>query len=340
MTRSSSVRILGLLVGMLVAAAAEQSSGAPLRIMFTAETRGNLEPCDCPGLPLGGLARRAAFMAQALDEGIPVARHSSRHGNAIVNGAAADAGHPEDGRPHLLRLDLGGFLPEGQVPLADRPGVARRYLAILLEGLDAAGIDAGVLDHGMRSFLQDAVPSAFAPLADRLLDADPPGPPLLIDWNGSAVALLTLQEDLPDSIVVAAARSAWEAAGPGGYLFVLGRADGFSGRRLARLTRADLVLLSRGARFPRPLTEGRSLLVACGAHGREVGDLLVAPAATQAPGDALAIRAPGGRVQVLDWSLRPMDDTVPEDPHLAREAGALMRDAGPALDQVLQVATE
>ncbi len=320
----SLARVPALLTLILGLTVAEHSCGIPLRIVFTAETRGNLEPCDCPGQPLGGLARRVAFMTQAMDAARPLGRL------------------PEGGAPHLLRLDLGGFLPEGTVPLADRPGVAARYLAILLKGLEASGIDAGVLDHGVRGFLRANAPSAFAPLADRLLDADPPGRPLFIEWNGSAVALLALQEDLPDSIVVAAAHSAWEAAGPDGYLFVLGRADGFSGRRLARLTRADLVLLSLGARFPRPLTEGRSLLVACGAQGREIGDLLLAPALPEIHGDATvtAIRAPGGRLQVLDWSLRPMDETVPDDPHLAREVDALLREAGPAVRLLPQVDTE
>lgn len=329
-----------LLAGTFVIADPTPAFAAPLRIVFTAETRGNLEPCDCPGLPLGGLARRAGFMDQA-----------GRNHKALSGSSATLWSAPGDSPDFrlmdaqvrdtlLLRLDVGGFLPEGEVFLADRPGVLERYVSLLMQGLDSAGIEAGVLDHRARRFLEDVAPGPFASIAPGLLEADPPDAVRLFDWNGSTVAILALEETLSDSVVIAAAGAAWQKAGSDGCLLVLGRADGFSGRRLARLTRADLVFLSRGSRFPHPLTEGRSLLVACGAHGREVGDLLLGRVGTGDPGSSGGLRAPGGRVEILQWTLRQMDDTIAGDPILNDGVRALLMDAGPELGEILTQPSE
>jgi len=250
-----------------------------LRILFTAETRGNLAPCACPSRPLGGLARRVAFL------------HSYRD------------------RPGVLCLDVGGFLPQGEVRLPDSPEVAREYVELLLDGMDTAGVRASALDFGERRFLDGITPEAMGRSGTRLLEADPPGPAFVFAAHGRRIAILALEETSEDALVRdagAAARARCD------LLVVLARADAFTGRRLARLARPDLVLLSRGARPEGLLMEGSVPLVGCGIEGREVGEVV------------LVLERDSHRARVADWRLHAMDATQPEHPELERRVRRLL----------------
>ncbi len=54
--------LLGYLASPAAGKAHAASPAAVLRIAYTAELRGNLQPCSCPANPLGGLARRIGFL--------------------------------------------------------------------------------------------------------------------------------------------------------------------------------------------------------------------------------------------------------------------------------------
>ena len=103
-------------------------------------------------------------------------------------------------------------------------------------------------------------------------------------------------------------------------LIVLARADALDGRRLARLSNADLVLLSRAARPPRPLREGSSWLVGAGGHGREVGEVF--------------LTWNGGGVDLVESRLHPMDDSVPLDAVTDEQVRALLDEEGPGWQAV------
>ena len=268
-----------------------------LRILFTAETRGNLVPCACPRNPLGGLARRVAYLKPAESE--------------------------TENRGAVLRLDAGGFLPEGEVALRDRPEVAARYVSLLLDAMEAENIEATITDNREREFLRRTARRACDALAPRLLEADPPGPARVVSRGGHRVALLALEETLADSV---AARAASEARRKGDLLIVLARADAGTGRRLARLSRADLVILSRGARTEGVLYEAGVPLVGCGGFGREVGSLRLLPSSRGTPS------------RVEDFRLTPMDASRPEDAVFVRRVAALTDDETAA--QVLRVRAE
>jgi hypothetical protein len=264
-----------------------------LSVFFTAETHGNLEPCACPRGAHGGLARRAGFLR-----------------------GAAEAVHARGGT--ALVLDAGGFFPEGEVPLRDDPAVARRFTALLLDGLARSGVQAVALDHGQRDFLERTVPREARRLREVFLEADPPGTPRVINWGAHRVALMALEETLADEAI----RNAGSAArARGDFVIALARGDGFSGRRLARFSGADLVVLSRGARPEAPLLEGSSILVGCGIEGREVGEVRI----VLGPG----VGGTRGVPRVTVFQLHPMDATVLADPGIARSVEALVRDAGP-----------
>lgn len=72
-----------LAVAVVTSAAPGPARASKLRILFTAELRGNLLPCPCPERPLGGIARRTAWIDS-------------------VRGASRDP---------LLVLDAGGAVP-------------------------------------------------------------------------------------------------------------------------------------------------------------------------------------------------------------------------------------
>ena len=271
-------------------------AGSPadtLSVLFTAETHGNLEPCACPKNPQGGLARRAGFLRGAA-------------GAVRARGGTA------------LLLDAGGFLPEGEVPLRDDPAVARRFTALLLVGPARSGAQAVALDHGQRDFLEQTAPRESRRLREVFLEADPPGAPRVINWGAHRVAIVALEETLTDDAIRLAGSA---ARARGDFVIALARGDGFSGRRLARLSGADLVVLSRGARPEAPVLEGSSVLVGCGIEGREVGEVRI----------VLDAGAGGTRgvPRVTGFQLHPMDAAVLSDPGIARSVEAIVRDAGP-----------
>jgi len=268
-----------------------------LTILFTADTRGNLVPCSCPSHPVGGLARRAGFLR--------------RRGDRAAAGGT------------VLRLDVGGFLPEGEVPLRASPTTAARLTRLLLEAMEVEGVEATVLDHRERELLRRLAPRPYEELGDRLLDADPPGPARVVRWGHARIALLALEESLADSTIERAAQAARRG---GDYLIVLARADAESGRRLARLSRADLVLLSRGARPESILYEGSIPMYGCGLDGRDVGEIRLLPAGAE--GSAPGTAGGGGRFRLLAHRLQPMDEGVSEDLPLGRKVRGLLLEEG------------
>src|SRR5690606_3892586 len=106
-------------------------------------------------------------------------------------------------------------------------------------------------------------------------------------------------------------------------LIVLARADALDGRRLAQLSQADLVLLSRAARPPRPLRESRSWLVGAGGHGREVGEVILA--------------WNDGAVELVESRLHPMDGSAPVDEATEEKVRALLDEEGPGWQAVYHV---
>ena len=264
-----------------------------LSVFFTAETHGNLEPCACPKNPQGGLARRTGFLHGA------AAAVRTRGGTAFV-------------------LDAGGFFPEGEVPLRNDPAVARRFTVLVLDALARSGAQAIALDHGERPFLEQTAPREARHLREVFLEADPPGTPRVLDWGTHRVAIVALEETLTDDAVRVAGSA---ARARGDFVVALARGDGLSGRRLARLSGADLVVLSRGARPEAPLLEGASILVGCGIEGREVGEVRI----VLDPG----VGGTRGVPRVAGFQLHSMDATVVADPGIARSVEAIVRDAGP-----------
>jgi hypothetical protein len=97
----------------------------------------------------------------------------------------------------------------------------------------------------------------------------------------------------------------------------LARGDGFSGGRLARLSGADLVVISRGARPEAPLLEGASTLAGCGIEGKEVGEVQI----VLDPGTGGTRGVP----RVIGFQLHSMAATVIADPRIARSVEAIVR---------------
>jgi len=264
-----------------------------LTVLFTAETRGNLVPCSCPGEKTGGVARRVGLLRE-------LARKRSAGGTVLV-------------------CDAGGQLPDGPVPLRDSPGTMERYVSLLLEAMEAPGLTAAAIDHGERAFLARNAPGPAGRLASVLLEADPPSPARRVRWGDRTIAILALEESLPDAKVLAAGRAARAGAD---YLFVLARADALTGRRLARLAGADLVLLSRGARPPDLLREGEAILAGCGIDGHEFGEIRLVE--NRGFPDAARLR-----LEPVRHELHRLGPGVPVDAEIARRVTRLLGDAGP-----------
>jgi hypothetical protein len=107
-----------------------QAAGQPdraLRLVYTAETHGNLLPCACPGHPLGGLARRIGFIDSLRAAGEPI-----------------------------LLVDAGRFFPERtDYPLLPETGLST-LLDLHADAAVAAGYDAIALPEERGSTLEGA----------------------------------------------------------------------------------------------------------------------------------------------------------------------------------------
>ena len=266
-----------------------------LRVVFSAETHGNLEPCPCKDRPLGGLARRVG------------------HFVATVHADQA-----------TLRLDSGGFLPVADVPLRDDPAVLTRYVRLLTRALIRSRLDAVALDGGHETLLARVAPREWESLGPAALSANPVGRARYFRWGDRGVAVLAVESGVREEALRLAARTAREegAALVGGsatrtVLILLARADAWQGQNLARMVQPDLVLLSRGARPRGPIQIGPTTLVGCGIDGKEMGEVRIAET-------ALGLEFAG-------FSLQPMDETVAPDPEIGSETDRLLREDGASL---------
>ena len=294
--RALSVLVLGVLLGVGASSGtrAGRSVGDPedaplpgsgiFTVLFTGETRGNLTPCSCPDGPWGGLARRVGYLAARKQE---------------VPGP-------------VLSLDAGGFLPVGTVPLRNDPKAEVALVTLLMESLLCSRIDLLALEPGERSYLAEIAPELWHRLEPHALDSAPPSPPRVLSLAGTPVAVLALDESLDDVALESAGESARSVAE---LVFVLARADGVSGRRIAERTGADLVILSFGVRTQAPVRYADGWVVGAGREGREMGEL------------RLELTAQG--LRVVDFRLVPMDETVPTHPVTEQLVHHLLDDFGP-----------
>ncbi len=260
-----------------------------LVVYLTGETRGNLVPCQCPDGPWGGLDRRVGFLTER-----------------------ANTGPDSESGPTTWYLDSGGFLPVGAVPVRDDPEAAQRLVTLLVSALDRSGVDALALNHREREYLQMMAGEDWSLLNDRALDADPPSPHRVLDWNGTPVAVLALEASLDTELM---AQAASRARADAELLFVLARAAGPSGNRIAEATGADLVLMSQGSRPPRPVRSGRTWLVGPGSKGKEVLELRI-------------IREEQG-LDVIWHEHVAMDSFVEADPEMTDRVRHLLDEFGP-----------
>lgn len=305
---------LGLATPLANAARAADLPGTapagPLRLIFTAETRGNLVPCECPGQPYGGLAQRSEFVRVGGLAETPT-RPDGRDREPATLAHLPATGSSGAGPVNVLRLHAGGFLPVGDVPLRRDVNVLRRYLALLLEDLDHARFDAVAVGSEELAFLLDQNPGGFREDDPRWMifgRADV----RVVPWDGYRVAVIALDAAWPAEALRARVDAAREAAD---WVIVLSRANGATGRRIAEAAHPDLIILSQGASLERPLQHEGTWMVGAGTHGRYVGqcDLIVED----------------GRLAVTGYARVPIDAGSPTSPGLLEKTRALIRDGHP-----------
>lgn len=304
-TRPLLVSLLSLGALIIGAPHSSRAEGTPLadgdtlRVVFTAETHANLEPCACTKEPWGGLARRVSFIRSLAAQG------------------------------PTLRLDAGGLLPIDELPLRDDRGAAEHLARVLLRSLARSGYDVVLLEPSERvTLLQMA--TFEAEVLDRCALLPGPGHLRLFDWSGTRVVIATVPERATEAELrrVAAAARLRTSVPPAGdssrstpsCLIVLARADALAGKRIARVMTPDLLILSRGARPPHGLREGPAFLVGAGREGREVG--VVSLVREENP------TRDGTRFRIVGHTLTPMDDRIAEDPSTAAEVARLLREDG------------
>jgi hypothetical protein len=90
-----------------LAPAAEARDPAQLILTLVGEVRGEIDPCGCPSLPMGGFERRAGLLDELSAEGLPVFQLDA--GNLLVEGYATGGRGDVQDRAHLL-MDLSAGL--------------------------------------------------------------------------------------------------------------------------------------------------------------------------------------------------------------------------------------
>ena len=89
-----------------------------------------------------------------------------------------------------------------------------------------------------------------------------------------------------------------------------------------------------------PLYEGRSILVGCGAHGRETGEARLLPEQPGRTDQGVPSEQDAPRLRLVSFRLHPMRDSLPEDRELAAMVRSLLDQVGPPPSQALARTSE
>lgn len=144
------------------------SQAAEITILFTGDTHAMLYPCSCPVEPDGGIARRAAMVAQfrKLDH-------------------------------ELLLLDCGGFIAGGlldeytQNTELDKLRTSINLKAMAMMKYDAAAVSADEFNFG-RAFLEENIAKANFPLLSADIESSLARPYIIKEIKGIKIALIGL----------------------------------------------------------------------------------------------------------------------------------------------------
>jgi hypothetical protein len=111
--------------------AGEPHSPAQLTLAFVGEVRGEVDPCGCPTLPMGGFERRAGLLDELATEGPPVFHLDA--GNLLVEGYATGGRGDVSERAQLLmelsaEVGLDAFCPgPADLLVLDPEALARSF---------------------------------------------------------------------------------------------------------------------------------------------------------------------------------------------------------------------
>ena len=236
-------------------------TGLQARILFTTNQLGEFEPCACPDLPLGGIAQ-----------------------------LAQEVRHVREAREPAFWFDAGDRLFRLDMAMTDTEEAERKLRAILLTdagsvgGLDAQGVGRLDLGAGLDYLLALARRADFPLLSANLVDEQ--GAPIfaqstLVTRGDRTVGVTSVLPgemsgrgfSTTDPIRAARDQVAELRAQGAELVVVLSNLGADDDRRLAKVSKADLVLGSRS----RDLTVqgqriGRTLRGEAGSRGRYLGD--------------------------------------------------------------------
>ncbi len=265
-----------------------------IALLLTGTTDGNLEPCNCPGQPRGGLSRRQTLIGQ-LAPNLP---------------------------PHVL-LDAGDMLALHPDPIEDR-FILSGYALLRY---DAVAVGDQEIDRGVGDFTQQANAQRLPLVATNITDAAGRAiaPPFRrVTVAGRTVLVLAVLDpaimQLAEAHVqrqvkvaepaaaVAAALARARREGPADLVVLLAHLDPTSREELAAMARGvDLVVLSTEMdRQGEVMDLGEAKAVWAPARGLHVGVVEIEFPAASDP----------GRPRVLRAVHHPVEQTLARDPKL------------------------
>ncbi len=263
------------------------------RVLFTSNRMGEGDPCECPSIPLGGLAQEAALVGQL---------------RAEAPGFWFDSGN------RLFKLDMA---------MTGTEEAARRLKAILMidaggvAGLDAMGVGRLDLGAGL-AYLQTLARRAPFPLlsANLLDDQDQQifQPSLLVTHGDRVVGVTSvlpgdasgLGFHATDPHKAARAQVALLREQGAELVVVLSNLGMDADKALARASKADLVLGSHSRELTDDgVTVGRAVLGQAGSRGKYLGEA------------RWYARGPGKGPHVV-LTTRPVYSEAPEHPDVVR----------------------
>jgi hypothetical protein len=245
MSRTATGVVLGLLcLGPAAFVQALGSGKVALRVIYTANLRGTLEPCGCQALQPGGLSRRGALIPSLRRQGVPT-----------------------------ILLDAGDNLPG----VRGRPEVLT-FVYGVLETLRYDAVNIGPFDHvipGDR--LKQIAETTKLPLVCASSKSVPqPAPPMrLITAGKKTIAVIGAAHPGAASRIPldALVRTAVRAARSAGVVIVLSQLPPAEAEELAR--KAPVVDLIISGRHDADLTPvrrvGATFIVPCSFFGQSVG---------------------------------------------------------------------
>ncbi len=305
-----ALTLVALGTGLLVADVARaETEPREVSILYNGSVRGELIDCGCKARPLGGLARRAAFIE-----------------------------HLEAAHPHTVLIDAGNLFADPAGDAVEQSRFVAEQTAKM--GYSVVGVGPYEIGHGVDAVRRIAASTGMEFVSANLADASGDllfAPYEIVEKNGVRIAVTSVYDPALATAPYDAKVSGLQALSPletlrnwlpelnakADVVVVLSNLNGSGGVELLRALgdtpahRIDFVIEGLAERqYPNPRQFGASRMLAANARGKYLGQV--------------SLVVSGSEIVDVMNEVHPLDTKLAEEPTMA-EAVQQFQDAHPSV---------